>query len=59
MPVYLKAIVGEGVIDYHIAECAPYRGRDNEIACVDTMTVKRRQSLRLPLHLPTTRSAER
>lgn len=52
IPVYLKAVVGEGSIDFHVAECEPYRGGGSEVECVDCMTVARRQSLRLPLHFP-------
>ena len=48
VPVYLKATVGEDNIDFHIAECGPFDGGDQAVACVDTMSVVRRESLRLP-----------
>lgn len=50
VPVYLKAVVAEEVIDFHFAECNSYRGGQKGTETVDEMTVIRRRSLRLPLH---------
>jgi hypothetical protein len=52
VPVYLNATPGEEVIDFQIAECEHYLGGDLETQCVDKLTVKRTDSLRLPVYFP-------
>jgi hypothetical protein len=54
VPVYLKAVVAEGFIDFHVAECAPYRGGGELVESVDKLEIVRRHSLRLPIHFPRT-----
>lgn len=43
--VYLKAAVGKDFIDFHIAECSPFDGGDETVACADAMRGVRRKSL--------------
>ena len=49
VPVYLNATPREGVVDFQIAECQHYLGGDLETECVDELTVKSIESLRLPV----------